>query len=176
MIVVKPEWDQLKGRDWITKAYLPSIDGVALYVGVAEYTKRYQSLASRCDEFHTIDHNQARAEFGSTDLHVIEDFLYFEPTVDVGKYDHIAMYGLDPKYTPKEQPNWLVWIEKLARHADEMLRPEGTLLLGGKVELCWKELKRIQPLCNYETIFEREAEIERQLILKWWIRKTQTEN
>lgn len=162
----------LTGRDWVEQGYLPQLSGRVLWVGVANYTAHYHTLVKDPDLFETIDLLPEREKWGSPNNHHVGDFLDYET---IREYDHIGVYGLDPKYTPKDQPSWLDWTLLLIRNADKHLKVGGTLLFGGYVTPRWTEITGFQCLNKYEGLFFREVEINNRKCIKLWLRKKGTQ-
>ena len=158
----------LTGRDWIEQGYLPQLSGRVLWVGVADYTAHYYKLVKNPELFETIDVLPEREKWGSPNNHHVGDFLEFETIRD---YDHIGVYGLDPKYTPKDQPSWLDWSFQLIRNADKHLKVGGTLLFGGDVLPRWWMIMYWLREVGYETLFEREVDINNRKCIKLGLRK-----
>lgn len=159
---------ELKGRDWIEKAYLPEIDGIMLIVGVCAGTVHYPKLAKKAKTV-TIDIDPQKAQFGGPE-HLIEDFLFLDP--EVFNYDHISIYGLDPKYTPDGE-DWLKWSEKMLNHADALLSEGGTILFGGYMGKNWEFLRNIPALKEYSEIYFKAESVgpKNKPCVKWWIKK-----
>lgn len=110
----------LPDRQWIEKEYLPTLDGRVLYVGVDFYTAHYPSLATKASEFVFLDAGDSVLLHGGP-TGIRADFFDHLPE---RPYDHISLYGLVGHGTPVERMP-----EQIA-HADRMLSPGGTLMLG----------------------------------------------
>jgi len=158
--------EHLTGRDWIEKGYLPQLAGRVLWVGVAERTKHYHTLVQEPEKFETIDVAPMREKWGAPNNHHVGDFLEFET---IREYDHIGLYGLDPMYTPKNEPNWLVWSVKMIEWTLHLLKPGGTLLFGGYTAKRTGEIFLAVQDC--EKLFVREVNINGRNCLKLWVRK-----
>jgi len=157
-----------RGREWIEKAYLPSLAGSVLLVGVNEATCHYPKLVRQPDNCVTVDCDPGRAIYGSPAKHIISDFLMLDDT----KYDNIAIYGLDGKYTPKDEASWSGWVKKLIRKADKLLNEGGTLLFGGNVEPDWKKIKNMPELRGYEILYFTVDKFgENRTAIKLWLKK-----
>ena len=158
----------LLGREWIEGWYLPRLSGRVLWVGVNADTPKYQQLVRQPERFESIDVSERVASLGSNVRHYVGDFLRHKPS---GFYDHIGVYGLDEKYTPKGEVSWVKWSSKLLKKADRMLRPGGTILFGGNVTRDWARLRGIVPIVLYREKFCRSRWVDGRLVLKWWIEK-----
>jgi len=154
-----------RGREWIEKVYLPSLAGDALFVGVNKATEHYKDLVS-CN-YETLDIKPSNARYGAK-IHHVCDLLDYPLTRVFG---HIALYGLDPKYTPEDEINWLEWSRRLLRHANILLDKKGTLLFGGYMGEGWGELLSMTELRHYEEIYYKEENVNGKTYLKWWIKK-----
>ncbi len=158
---------EYKYREWIENAYLPSLKGQVLIVGVNAATQHYCKLVNEPNKCATIDSDPEIAKYGSPAMHIIEDFL----VLDDRKYDNISIYGLDKKYVPDDEKSWLEWSKKLLIKANSLLKDGGTLFFGGYMSEGWKELLHLPELGNYEELYFVEDNIDGKTCLKWWIRK-----
>lgn len=110
------DWGYLPDRRWIQTEYLPAVSGKLLYVGVENCTDFYHWLTPA--EYHTIDIDPDRAQFGSPKHHYVGDVLDH-----VGRYDHVACYGILGYYVLED-------FHKFHAKLGELVRPGGTLMLG----------------------------------------------
>ena len=170
-------------RAWMDEHYFPFLEGRVLFVGVAPYNKDHFQQVKNPEEFETIDMDPKNAPYGSPYFHHIEDFLTFEPGY---LYDHISMFGVLGRET-NQQINELYNIDsqekitKALQKAHQLLKPNGTLLLGPDTVITKPSLKRVphlntnfwydrlekNPLDKYEPIFRG---IGGQNMI-WWGRK-----
>lgn len=111
----------LPDRRWIEKVYLPSLTGRVLYVGVGFYTAHYPVLARGASEFWFLDRDHANADRFGGGRCFCGEFLEHR---SAAPYDHVALYGL------VGFGSTLADFPRMIAHADSLLAPLGTLLLG----------------------------------------------
>ena len=114
-----------KDREWIEKQYLPNLKGTILYVGVAEYTHHYESLAKNSTEFYTLDYEEVSNNCKSSTKHFKMNFLDLP---DDQKFDNISLYGLFG--IGHSWTNDLDVIDRIHEKATRHLNKGGTLMLG----------------------------------------------
>lgn len=160
--------EHLTGRPWVEQGYLPQLEGRVLWVGVAEYTYGYWDRVKDPELFETIDIMPDRAAFGSPAHHYIGDFREFET---IREYDHIGVYGMSPRQTPKTE-SWILWSHGLLNKADHLLKVGGTILWGGTVREGWKELIRTwDRYSKYRELHRLEMMYGKVKNVKIWLRK-----
>jgi hypothetical protein len=130
--IITPYQDVGEERLWLTKTYLPSLEGRILFVGIAVYNADYYKMVKDPSLFESIDFDPRVKPYGSPYAHYTEDFLTFDPGY---LYDHICLFGvLGKHYDARSGELYNVdtqeKITKALEHATKLLKPNGTLLLG----------------------------------------------
>lgn len=170
-------------REWMDKHYFPVLEGRVLFVGVACYNANHYKQVKNPKLFETIDFDPRNAGFGSPYKHYVEDFLTFEPGY---LYDHISIFGVLARHDDARSGE-LYNIDSQKKvtaallKANQLLKPNGTLLLGPDIIATkpgtknvphlnvnyWYDRFEKAPLDQYEPIFLGIGDQN----FVWWGRK-----
>jgi hypothetical protein len=116
-------------RTYLITSYFPNITGTCLFVGVGKYTQSYEFI-NKDLKYITIDINEYRAKYGSTQEHYIKDFNEF---VYNTKINHINLFGV-LGHSPISQSGIEYTLDNDLKiclsKCSQLININGTILLG----------------------------------------------
>ena len=121
----------MAARKWLTKEYLPNLDGTILFIGVNNYNAINCEIVKDPSKYYTIDIFEERSEAGGNKLYPENNFIgNFREHENV--YDNICFfgchgyegYGIDNESILKD-----------LKHSHSLVKDNGTFLWGPNDEI-----------------------------------------